>query len=450
MKRGHFGAYNPRADITKMDDGQRSRHDLILLMELLPEFCFLAKYKIKLFATDELTRGLSKMALTKEIPIWLCFATTILLDIHHCMKDRVDHSLKVLQFEANRAKVTLSRYINFSQGIPSPSTWPKENQSLLTVLTEVVDKTMLNDIVLPLKQKFFAQFGRHFSADAERFYLYKRQPILCGILAFRLTLEMQYLGVNLVQAWGTAIYPAHFYNALGQQTQPAPWPLMNEVIALHGEDRVFVGGRPATILDCYKQVCLVLGYSVEQFAKNRRSKKTVVSKNGPRGLKASSLLGEIFRTGLESDGSMAFTMHNVEELLNEQALDAALASNPQSKSLRHDWNRSHRLTSLQFLDALKASIPVELPKLRFDYFKLHEQSIALLRLLREALDADLKKFFGGGYIENESQLPFVGLYVIMVASGTDRVAEQLGLSESGSRMVQKAGDVFDSFIRDQQ
>ena len=92
---------------------------------------------------------------------------------------------------------------------------------------------------------------------------------------------------------------------------------MDVVIALHGEDRVFIGGRPSTILDCYKRVCLVLGYSVEPFTKNRRSKKRVISKNGPRGLKDSSLLGEIFRAGLASDGSMAFTMNNVEELLNE-------------------------------------------------------------------------------------------------------------------------------------
>ena len=291
MKRGHFGVYNPRADRTKMDDAQRNQQDLILLTELLPEFCFLAKYNIQLFATDELTRGLSKMALTKEIPVWLTFATTILLDIHHLTRDKVGVSLANLQAIAKRAQGTLSRYFDFSRGITSPSTWPKENERWLKHFAEGIDKTMLNDFVLPLKEKFFTQLRHPFSAETERFYLYKRQPILCGMLAFRLTLELQFHGVNLVQAWGTAIYPAHFYNALRQETQPAPWPLMDKVIGLHGEGRVFVGGRPTTILDCYKQVCLVLGYSIEQFAKNRRSKKIVVSKNGPRGLNVSSPTG---------------------------------------------------------------------------------------------------------------------------------------------------------------
>lgn len=89
---------------------------------------------------------------------------------------------------------------------------------MLKHLAGDVDKTMLNDVVLPLKQKFFTQLGHLFLADTERFYLYKRQPILCGLLCFRLTLELHYLGINLVQAWGTGIYPAHFYNALRQQT----------------------------------------------------------------------------------------------------------------------------------------------------------------------------------------------------------------------------------------
>jgi hypothetical protein len=113
MKRGHFGVYNPRADRIKMDDDQRNHQDLILLTELLPEFCFLAKYKIELFTTDELTRGLSKMALTKEIPIWLAFATTILLDIHHYARGRVDNCPTVLQLEANLAKAPCRDILNF-------------------------------------------------------------------------------------------------------------------------------------------------------------------------------------------------------------------------------------------------------------------------------------------------------------------------------------------------
>lgn len=247
---------------------------------------------------------------------------------------------------------------------------------------------------------------------------------------------------------GTVVFPAHFYNALRQKPNSIkPWPMMDEVIALHGEDRVFVGGPPKTILDSWKQICLMLGYSPQQYAKNRRSFKPVVSKNGPRGLKETSPIFEIFHEVLRGNGSMAFTLHNIEELLNEQAKDAALASNPTSKNLRREWATKHRLTAIQLLEALLVSIKQDEPKLMFDYFKMHAQSVAMLRALRRELNEDLKKWFGGPmYLEDESQLPYVGLYVVMAACGTMQSSEQMGITDAGSRMLEKSGRVLKEFV----
>jgi hypothetical protein len=435
-----------------MSTVEKNQRDLILTMEILPEFCFLAKYNIKLLASDEFTRGLSKMAITKLIPVWLPFALTIFLDIHHLGMQHVDIPFNNLKVIADKAKNTLSQYFEFSQGLTSPETWPYHNERVLQQFANNIDETVLKDPIFPHKKGLYAATDprRPFSDENERFYLYKRHPILCGLISFWITLEMQNFGVTLVQGWGTAIYPAHFYNAIRQQTRPVSWPLMDEVIALHGEDRIFVGGTPRTMSDCYKQVNLVLGVSPQSFARNRRQNKVVVSKNGPRGLDTSSPLCDMLRTGLETDGSSSFTLYNVEKFLNDQALDAALAANPQNKSLRNEWKRSHRLTSIQFLEALGASIPIELPKLRVDYFRLHEQSINLLRRLRTELDGDLKAIIGNNYIENESQLPFVGLWVIHVACGTESTAQELGISEAGSRLLLKASTVFDTFMGEQQ
>lgn len=125
------------------------------------------------------------------------------------------------------------------------------------------------------------------------------------MLAFRTILETQYAGFSLVNNWGSANYPAHFYNALKQQDKIiTPWPLIRQLIAIHHEERIFLGARPKNIQDCGKQVSLILGYSPEQFARNRRTAKPVLSKNGPRGLRNPSILGEFFREGLSFDGSM--------------------------------------------------------------------------------------------------------------------------------------------------
>jgi hypothetical protein len=197
MKRGHFGVYNPRLDREKLSDAQRQNQDLILLIELLPEFSFMQIYNAPQFASDELTRGLIKMVETKEIPIWLAFATTIFLDIHHILRDKVDIAFNQLQEIGRHSTQTLSRYQEFSRNIPSPATWNKSNDDVLQKLAKGMEECILKDMIFPIKDKQYKKKGAIYSEETERFYLYKRHPILCGILAFRTVLEMQQTGINL-------------------------------------------------------------------------------------------------------------------------------------------------------------------------------------------------------------------------------------------------------------
>lgn len=82
---------------------------------------------------------------------------------------------------------------------------------------------------------------------------------------------------------------------------------------------------------------------------------------------------------------------------------------------------------------------------------MHEQSIYLLRRLKTELDADLNKYFGPLYPENESQLVFVGLYVVMVACESGKGAESFGIKEEDiqSRLLEKTRTIFDDFLREQ-
>ncbi|KUJ08858.1 uncharacterized protein LY89DRAFT_788748 [Mollisia scopiformis] len=222
--------------------------------------------------------------------------------------------------------------------------------------------------------------------------------------------------MTVANGMGTAIFPAHFYNALRQkQNGIAPWPIMEELIAIHGENRLFLGSKPTTIMDSYKQIVLTLGHSVADFSANLRKRKLRPSKNGPRGLKESSPLSEIFRQNWTVEGNVvidksALTLHRVEALLTEQALDEEIAGNPVSKRVRHKMAVSKQLSPLDLLDALMVSIPRELPKLQYDYFELHRQSIGVLRKVCAEMDEDFKRYIGEGYLENESQLPFLGPY----------------------------------------
>ncbi|ESZ94889.1 hypothetical protein SBOR_4765 [Sclerotinia borealis F-4128] len=446
MKRGYLGVYLPLIDRSKKSSLERFREDQILLLELLPEFSFTAKYKLKHFAIDELTRGIGEMTLSKKIPVWLTFATTVLLDIYHTMREDVALAYLDSQLIVKTKKAILDKHIAFSRNFTHPATWPAKNQKVLQGLATDIEQMIMTDIILPCKREQFKKNSFPPPTSEEDFYLYRHHPILCGILAFRATLLCQSFGVAYCNAVGTVVFPAQFYNALKQKPNPLnAWPLMDQAIAVHTPERVFVGGAPQKMQACFRQACLMLGCSPTQFAANRRpGRGSVASKNGPRGLKETSPIGDLFRKGFEK-GSITLTLH-IENILNDQARDEELSRNPKAKSLKYEWRRTKRLTSLQFLEALTGAISLELSDLNFNYFELHQQSVMLLRKVNVELKADLQNVFGPNYLENESQLPFVGLYVVMAACNTEKTAENIGLRGTSSLLLEKAGEIVEKFL----
>lgn len=173
----------------------------------------------------------------------------------------------------------------------------------------------------------------------------------------------------------------------------------------------------------------------------------MLSKKGPRGLEDTSALGRAFRQGLAIGGSQELMLHDIEQLLNEQARNADLAAHPENKRLRHEWKTSKRLTQLELLQVLRDAIQAELPKLEFPYLKLHEQSIRILRLLVAELDSDLRKYMGPNYLQNESQLPLIGPYIIMTAYQTGRTMEHLDIKNVGNKMLERAEEIMEDFLQ---
>jgi hypothetical protein len=56
-------------------------------------------------------------------------------------------------------------------------------------------------------------------------------------------------------------------------------------------------------------------------------------------------------------------------------------------------------------------------------------------------------YFGRGYVEEESQLPFAVGWLFDIAAGSDAAAEQLGITERQSAVLNKAADVVGRFSR---
>jgi len=103
---------------------------------------------------------------------------------------------------------------------------------------------------------------------------------------------------------------------------------------------------------------------------------------------------------------------------------------------------------LQLLRALTHAFEIEERELKFDYFTFHVRCFHVLRQLRDALDADPRKYFGDEYIENDSQLSTIVGYVFSVAGDTSHVELNLPLRGFNvvSIMMTKAGNVLKNIL----
>jgi hypothetical protein len=79
----------------------------------------------------------------------------------------------------------------------------------------------MSDLLDPLRSKTFADLG--FSKRGN-FVLLRTHPVLCGMMLFRINLNMQHAGLTLVNAWGALPTVLHLYNAcLVERLLEKPW-----------------------------------------------------------------------------------------------------------------------------------------------------------------------------------------------------------------------------------
>lgn len=268
LQRGQRGVYYPLYDKSKMNAEQIINEDRIVLMEFLHEFTFISSLQSYTFATDELSRGLRGMFVSHKFPVWLAFASTVFLDIHRVLCEKVTLGFIELQKTANCAIITLEKHLALSRGLRKPKAWKNMSEIRIKRISENIDRCVLNDVIYPKKIDGYKKNNAPPPPAWERFYSLARHPVFCSIQAFAILQEMQAARLALNNT-GTTIFPAHLYDTLKQTANCASWPLTDDLIFLHDAERVFLGGTPTTYLDCYKQVILTASGSATHFARKR-------------------------------------------------------------------------------------------------------------------------------------------------------------------------------------
>lgn len=86
---GEFGTYDPTRDWKAMSKQEKYQQDDKLTRGLFTETAIVARWFIDYPVYDEFIRGMQELDRTREIPMYLAFATQILLDIHHILGGKV-------------------------------------------------------------------------------------------------------------------------------------------------------------------------------------------------------------------------------------------------------------------------------------------------------------------------------------------------------------------------
>lgn len=449
LKPDHYGVYRPEADRSKMTKQQRDQEDMIVTMNLLPEFVKLSRAHAIMPVSDELTSGLRifmDACDAKALPMHSIFAMQILLDVHNALRQHVSRPLTDLQNTARRVVRILDDYFRHSRN-KHISTWSPQNDKAFEQIKTLAKDWALNDIMA----KFPLQLPQGMR-KTESFYLLRNHPVLSGLLAFNLNLSMQEAGIILCNTWGSILYPAHLYNACRHSAGlDVEWPDIEYVIATHSAKRLFVGAAPTEPSDYLKRFVLALGGSAQNFARNRRGGQGLIiqSKKGPRGLKTTTPVRDIFA---------ARYVHGQETFLTKGNITAMLAvvlkaerTSPVSVDLEKLYTQTNAqtdLTHLQLLQVVREGVAAEEMHLLFDYIGLHFRGYKILRTLHTHLQHQLTNFFGSNYIEDESQLPYIVGYVFEIVFGSERASQQLRLQFGGSRSLNTAAETMKGFLEE--
>lgn len=450
-KPGHYGTYDPVSNRESKSEKDKWTEDKIVLMEALPDLVILGKQVLAHHPVkDEFTEEVSKLYQTKEVTFALIFAAQSFLDVQRVLRNKSARGFVEMTVFGKFIARTVEENLRFQKSVPPLDNWPERNNQVLRNL--IVDSQIWpSDPVNDFRTKTR-------TPTSEPNILLKRHPVFCGLWMHHQRLAFHEAGVVFVGAWGSVMYTGHLYVSILQEkllrVEPKSpdkrpkqkhWQDMDAALACQ-EDNFFVskGEYPKTKEEYFKNFCLCMGVSTQNWAKNQRAKvkKVKQSAKGPRGLKEQGKVSQKFKfeagCGLtpeaveaiiassefsqkqEEEGKAIFEKGNMEgrQSLIEPGTAAEAPDVPRNDKGK-DGKKQVHLSLGALLLQLALTLHIETVELSFDYFAMHRTCWGLLRTIRAELEPSIAKLIGETPLENETQMVWlIGYLYLMMAHGT--------------------------------
>ncbi|KAK2601422.1 hypothetical protein N8I77_010872 [Diaporthe amygdali] len=453
-KEGMFGTYDPTRDWSTMPKRDKFQQDKILMMEFFSELATIVQCVPNYPVDDEFTRGMKELHWTREIPMYLVFATQMFLDIHHILRGRVYSAHETCMSHLELMDTDFGLHLDFHTKL-RVSNWPVSNDEALKELRKKI-KWVQDDPVHKAKTKVFSKMGVPCASPLHRILRYS--PVISGLMLYHFRAETYDVGIAVANAWGSIAYPLHLYTALRQEkllsSRQVPsecWEDMDVVLALLGEDSFYVGAElPKNPHDYFTKFCLQMGTTASAFtnSKNKRTRnlENLLSRAGPRGIKEDCApVSDMFVDRyLRNTGQVDWTPEHVDNIVarslyeeegSEEDGTLVLGQIEDSEKLRERKRAvSNKKTAAsgarmppdRLIRALVLALQAESLTLAFPYLSLHRDAWRMLRA-------------------GENQLPWVVGWIFMAlvegdarlfVKAGEAVKDQLGRGE-GLKAVEK-------------
>ncbi|KAK5079362.1 hypothetical protein LTR64_002215 [Lithohypha guttulata] len=311
------GRWDVTAVPSSMTNEENYQQDAKILLEMIPDLVWLSTSKTRKLAEDELMKGCREAA-GGEIHIWTLAAARLYCDIHYMLGADIEKSFEALQQLGGDVKTTVAQGIaNREQGISR--LWSPENDDYLKEnLIDLIEAWLFEDEWRKDAREMAA--GEPFIDEDH--HLLRRHPWLCGLIRFTILARLQEFGTSSLDNAGVSV--AHLYNLMQRDKDCAfVWSDMEFVVDTLSCEQLFVGGKPNTFEEAFKRLSIHKGFSVTQFAANRRSPGYVRSKKGRRHLHPAGELIHVLRSrhyyefDRETDKKATLqTLENVEQVLD--------------------------------------------------------------------------------------------------------------------------------------
>lgn len=455
---GYWGNYDPTASFDKMPFLERWEQYQILLAESFTDMYFLiglgdplrrmpqslpvygSPQGANVFFVDETLVMMDKFIKTKEVSFIFTFSMRILIDINFTLGPATSRGRQCLNDTAGNMVECLEMRSSV-EGSDPPRNWDKQNEVF-------IDRFIV-------ESKWFAEFDlRRLKSwpgcGRANWLLLERDPLLCGLLVFRLQMEYQDIGFKLSNTWASIMYAAHLYEACrhsgslpGEPVLPI-WQDMELVLDIHGKEQAFGGRNPTTIDQSNSAYQLVAGFSTDTINVNRTVFTDAASryrppknpelraKSGFRHFQTHTKIIPMFRRKFTVDVTtgIQYDIESIEGLLQDikagEVKDlASLSDRPRRKAFRKE--RKHhgdKFSLTQLLSVLERGLQVETTTIRFDYVSMHLRCLRLFRKVKAVSEVYLSGKIGPDFLEDDSQLPQITGYILMYAAFGLRQTEQ--------------------------